>query len=130
MAVELEYNVQVCHRVCKYILFQTYWDLPQFSNVLGSTSIFIYIIMDEISQKGSYRFWKGHTYVFEWGVYSGREGQILGASLIVVEWEWVYSGRRGRFWECRMLLWKRRGGTFLEEGVDSGRIAYICRKRG
>ena len=62
----------------------------------------------------------------ERGVYSGKEGTILGASLIVEEWKWVYSEPRGRFRECRILLWKRRGVIFWEGGVDYGRIAYSC----
>ena len=49
--------VQICNRLCKYILFQTYWDLAHLSRIC------IYIILDEISLGGRGRFWKGYNYI-------------------------------------------------------------------
>ena len=57
-----------------------------------------------LGRRGS--FWERRIELLKRGVYSGREGYILGGShnIIVVE----------------------KGGIFWERGVDSGRVAYSC----
>ena len=43
----------------------------------------------------------------------------------------VYSGREGRFWDLKTLIYTHiytfveKGGIFWEGGVDSGRVAHI-----
>ena len=72
-----------------------------------------HIVLERVavySGRGS-RFWERRIiiYLLKRGVYSGREGQILGGSHIVAE----------------------KGGIFWERTVDSGRVANITLlKRG
>ena len=52
----------------------------------------------------------------------------MGVSHIVVK-KGVDSERMGRFWEGRISK-GGGGGIFWEGGVESGSIAYSCRKGG
>ena len=69
---------------------------------------------------GSGRFWECRKilYLLQSGVYSCRDGLILGALHIVVEKGGYILGGRDRFWEGRTY-------EFVEKGIYSGREGLI-----
>ena len=63
------------------------------------------------------RLWEGH--IVEKGIYSGREGYILGASHKVVE-------KGGIFWEAEVdsgsVAYRYLKGWYILGGIDSGKV--------
>ena len=60
------------------------------------------------------RFWEGRLNMFKRGVYSGREGYILGGSHAHMFKGGYILGCRGRFCEGRLYRPMFKGGIFWE----------------